>query len=258
MKLGEKIRAARVSAGLTQRQLAGEKITRNMLSLIENGSAVPSVETLRFLAERLNKPVSFFLEESKEDCMQRAWDLFDAGNPEDALQLLQQVQEPDKGTLLLKVLCLLTAAESSVRQGKTVYAHKLLAQAEESENAFPWLPELKTRRLRILAMMRESVDIQKLPEIDRELYLYAYACMRSDAPERAAAYLEACSDKTASDWRILRARTHMAKGEYKQASELLREEEQGNAQEAVPLLEQCYRELGDYQKAYYYACLQRK
>ena len=63
MELGEKLKQARLEAGLSQRQLCGEEITRNMLSLIENGAAKPSMKTLQYLAGRLGKSVSFFLEE---------------------------------------------------------------------------------------------------------------------------------------------------------------------------------------------------
>ena len=35
MELGEKLKQARLETGLSQRQLCGEEITRNMLSLIE-------------------------------------------------------------------------------------------------------------------------------------------------------------------------------------------------------------------------------
>ena len=64
MELGEKLRQARMEAGLSQRQLCGEEITRNMLSLIENGAAKPSMKTLQYLAARLEKSVSYFLEET--------------------------------------------------------------------------------------------------------------------------------------------------------------------------------------------------
>ena len=63
MDIGQKIKAARLEAGLSQRQLCGETITRNMLSLIESGRARPSMDTLRYLAGQLEKPVSYFLEE---------------------------------------------------------------------------------------------------------------------------------------------------------------------------------------------------
>ena len=64
MTLGEKIKQARLEVGLSQRQLCGERITRNMLSQIENGSARPSMDTLIYLAQQLGRPVSWFLEEA--------------------------------------------------------------------------------------------------------------------------------------------------------------------------------------------------
>ena len=63
MTLGEKLKAARLEAGLSQRQLCGDVITRNMLSQIENGSARPSMDTLGYFAGKLGKPISWFLEE---------------------------------------------------------------------------------------------------------------------------------------------------------------------------------------------------
>ena len=45
MELGEKLRLARLEAGMTQRQLCGDEITRNMLSQIENGTARPSMRS---------------------------------------------------------------------------------------------------------------------------------------------------------------------------------------------------------------------
>lgn len=41
MSLGERLRQARLEAGLSQRQLCGERITRNMLSQLESGAASP-------------------------------------------------------------------------------------------------------------------------------------------------------------------------------------------------------------------------
>lgn len=65
--LGEKIRTLRTQKGITQKDLAGDKITRNMLSLIEGGNASPSVSTLLYIAERLDTPVGYFFSTSEED-----------------------------------------------------------------------------------------------------------------------------------------------------------------------------------------------
>ncbi len=62
--LGKKVRALRLEKGLTQAALAGDTITRNMLSQIENGVAQPSVTTVLELAEKLETPVEYFFSET--------------------------------------------------------------------------------------------------------------------------------------------------------------------------------------------------
>lgn len=260
MELGERIRQARLEAGLSQRQLCGDKITRNMLSQIENGSAQPSMDTLRYLAGRLGKSLGFFLDDdAQQDLMNRAWASYDSGDDRAALDILEQLPESgrDKNRVytLLKSLTLLRLAETGADQGREAYARKLLAQAQALEVS--WLPELKLRRLSIQAELGMSVDFNELPDLDDRLYLYAYAAMRSGAPKRAADFLDAAEDHGSTQWHLLRARTLMAQGEYASAAKLLQLEEKKKPEEAAPLLEQCFRELGDFQQAYYYACMQR-
>ena len=101
MELGEKLRLARLESGLSQRQLCGEEITRNMLSLIEHGSAKPSMKTLQYLSSRLGKSVSYFLEETavvspNQGVMAAARQLFDAGKYSEANQALEDYRSPDE------------------------------------------------------------------------------------------------------------------------------------------------------------------
>ncbi len=65
-KLGERIRRARLKLGLTQSELTGGELTRNMLSRIENGIAYPSLPTLCYLAARLNLPPGALLDGPEE------------------------------------------------------------------------------------------------------------------------------------------------------------------------------------------------
>ncbi len=62
--LGKKIKTLRLEQKMTQAELAGETITRNMLSQIENGVAQPSVSTIMDLAKKLNTPVEYFFSEN--------------------------------------------------------------------------------------------------------------------------------------------------------------------------------------------------
>ena len=67
MRIGEKIKKLRSEKMMTQSELAGEAITRNMLSCIENGSAQPSLATLRHIATKLNVSIGYLLSDGEEE-----------------------------------------------------------------------------------------------------------------------------------------------------------------------------------------------
>ncbi len=67
MNIGEKIKRLRLEKMMTQAELSGEQVTRNMLSLIEKGKAVPSLQTLAYIATRLNVSPAFLLADDNEE-----------------------------------------------------------------------------------------------------------------------------------------------------------------------------------------------
>lgn len=54
---------------MTQSELAGEAITRNMLSCIENGSAQPSLATLKHIAAKLNVSMGYLLADDRDEAI---------------------------------------------------------------------------------------------------------------------------------------------------------------------------------------------
>ena len=66
-ELGKRLKTARLSKKMTQSEVAGNFITRNMLSLIESGSAAPSMKTLEYLSEVLELPMEKLLSDSFEE-----------------------------------------------------------------------------------------------------------------------------------------------------------------------------------------------
>lgn len=64
--LGTRIRTFRKQRKLTLEQCAGEQMTKGMLSLIENDKANPSMESLNYLAEKLELSVSELLDDIHE------------------------------------------------------------------------------------------------------------------------------------------------------------------------------------------------
>src|SRR2546430_5457035 len=55
---------ARLESGLSLGQVARNDISRTAIYFVETGKAKPSIETLRLIAERTNKPLDFFLGQS--------------------------------------------------------------------------------------------------------------------------------------------------------------------------------------------------
>ena len=224
MELGEKIRQARLEAGLSQRQLAGEEITRNMLSLIENGSAKPSVKTLRYLSRRLEKPLSYFLEDWVLLEQNRGWEL-------------------------------LAQAGKALEEGRDRYARNLLEEAGGTGEDF-------FRRKMLIAAKLPGADIPgicaELPSLDEELLLRAKGALETGNHDRCLHLLEAAEDRGSPRWNLLRGQLELALESYGPALEFLRRAEEIYPEKTLPLLEICCRELGDYKGAYEYACRQKR
>ena len=222
MELGEKIRRARLDAGLSQRQLCGEEITRNMLSLIENGSAKPSMKTLSFLAGQLGRPISYFLDEKAGENEEIA---------ESARALIQ--------------------AEKAAAAGKDIYASQLLEK-------ITW-DKLQREKLLLEAKL-PGADLQGicegLPSLDEELLLRAEAALGAGDWVRCRRLLEAAEDQHCAAWNFIMGRLYMAEGSWKAAEVCLAQTEH-DCPEAIALLEVCFREQGDFKRAYEYACRQR-
>src|SRR5664280_565048 len=57
-QIGERLRRARLAAGLTQQQLAEGRYTKAYVSALENGLSRPSMAALNYLSGRLGIPAS--------------------------------------------------------------------------------------------------------------------------------------------------------------------------------------------------------
>lgn len=265
MELGEKLRQARIEAGLSQRQLCGEEITRNMLSQIEHGTAKPSMKTLQYLASRLGKSISYFLEETavvspNQQVMESARALYDAKDFAAAVQVLAEYREPDpvydREKQLLWVLLHLELAEQAIRQNRDIFARELLKKAE--------LPTvycseaLQRRRLLLLGRIRGERVSAQLPSLDAELLLRAREAFASGNGEHAAHLLEAMEGRNEPRWQLLRGELYLAEQKYREAARCFHRVEREYPKETAEKLEQCYRELEDYKQAYAYACKRRK
>lgn len=265
MELGEKLRLARLEAGMTQRQLCGDEITRNMLSQIENGTARPSMKTLQYLASRLGKTVSFFLEEEavtlpNRQLMETARQQFEGKAFSEALQTLTAYQSPDpvydREKQLLDGLIMLALAEEAIGKKRYVYARELLHRME-LEGCY-CAEELQRRRLLLWGKTGADAVCHLLPGLDEELLLRAREAFAAREMDRAARLLDAAEDQKSADWNLLKGRILLAQTRYAEAARCLHLAEEAYPKEVCFRLEHCYRELEDYKRAYEYACKQKK
>lgn len=256
MDIGGKLRQARLEAGLSQRQLCGDIITRNMLSLIENGSARPSMDTLGYLAERLGKPISYFLEETtavsaNASCMKKARAVYEAGDFAAAEEELKSYAGPDElfddEYGLLKTLTLLSRAEQVL--DRPVLAKELLEEARLAAKTTCYATkELEMRWLLLLSQV--SQELVEFPADDRPLLYRAQMALQTGDAVRCVTLLNACEERDNEKWRYWRAEAAFYLGEYALAADYY-------PADCYARLEECYRNLGDYKKAYEYACKQR-
>ncbi len=125
MTLGEKIRKRRKQLGMTQAALAGDAVTRIMISRLESDDLNPSLHTLLYLAKRLSVPAGYLLTEEDDlhtflrpGIMEEVRGLFRSGKWQDAVTLceaygLHEENCDDECGLLL--------CECSVRLGRIAY-----------------------------------------------------------------------------------------------------------------------------------------
>src|SRR5260221_1977953 len=96
-QIGERIRKARTEAGLSQAQLGTPHFTRAYVSAIELGKVRPAMKSLEFLADKLGKPTSYFLEDEAAEkrrservaLVARSNQLISEGKASDAIGLLE-------------------------------------------------------------------------------------------------------------------------------------------------------------------------
>lgn len=267
MELGQRLKQARLDAGLSQRQLCGDEITRNMLSQIENGSARPSMDTLQYLAARLGKSVSYFLEETavstNQNRMVAARNAFLAGKPDQVLSALQDYQLPDEvfdqEYYFLRCLTLLDQAE---QESDPQHAAELLEKAKESgSHTAYYTPELERRRLLCLAQIapdQRHAVLNELPIDDRELLLRAEDALDRGDHLQCTALLDAARDHTSGNWLLLQGDAARSAGDLENACRWYQQAEKMIPTMVYPRLEQLYLTQEDYKMAYEYACKQRK
>lgn len=134
-QIGRRLRAARLRAGLTQRELAEGRYTKAYVSALENGVVKPSMAALNFLAARLGTTASELLAGADGGLAASRLDAdlwLASGNWQAALDAYQALLDRS-GVGADRASIVLGCAEALCRLGRPTEA---LAEAAEAERLF--------------------------------------------------------------------------------------------------------------------------
>lgn len=280
MNIGEKIRELRVAKLMTQAELAGTQITRNMLSSIENGAAQPSLSTILYIAKRLNVPAGFLLAEAGDEIVFRKMNSFSnikqayvAGDLLGCRSMcLSSCPHPDDEIALLLADCDAGIAEEEFWKGKLRSACRFFDEAlvYAEKTMYPTAHIVARVQVFFRYMQRLSptlysdiLDEEQSPSMiwhsPFATYTKALECL--DAGDYSGAS-ELCAqlDEESFFWAHLEICGQMSAGKYAEAKKklegLLKANEPLNEIELYTVLcelEICCRETEDYKGAYGYA-----
>ncbi len=278
--IGEKIRRLRLQRKMTQRDLAGDQITRNMLSCIENGTALPSLPTIWYLSERLEVPAGFLLAEGDDDRIWRKMNeitdikrVFGQGDPRICLALCRGCDgETDDEINTIMAKCSLMIAREELDAGHLKSCCAALDDAVNiSERVVYNRQEVRQTAalyFRFLRKLSSSLYSETSLEIEDPFFgagdsfcRYILAKEAADAGDRdrVDAYLR--RDDTDDPWYLLlRAHLDTIDGRFDVAHAALTRLLHADFANSKPLvyyiftdLEICCRETGDFRGAYEYS-----
>lgn len=290
MTLGQKIKEARLERNMTQKDVVGDYITRNMLSKIENDSATPSVKTLEYLASALGLPAGYFMSDTGGDeltpeAVDHARAAYRDGDPQTALELLDGVNIDGSGyadeVQLLKAYASYGLAKQKLEDGLSSMAQSLAEDAVYyNDNSMYFSPAFKTEVLLFIAKCRLAIGdgfeeaIQDYHEAYRkqglgEMYRlmmtdYFIHLGDTDAAADQMSQIMKISSSYEPEYLMLKAKLELRRSNYETAVEQLRQAEElseGSTSNQFmsglyAMLEECYKELDDFKMAYHYATKQ--
>lgn len=142
--LGARIRKARQEMGLSLAAVAGSDFSRAFLNQVELGRSRPSTRTLQIIAQRLHRPVDYFLNEPEtsrtalELTLTEATTRLRQGDPDRSLELVTSMLNGSRiqGEMLARAQLVL--AEARLRKSEVELAIPLLQAVIKASLAGRW------------------------------------------------------------------------------------------------------------------------
>lgn len=267
-QLGQKIKRLRKKMGLTQSELVGTKITRNMLSSIESGVANPSLETLEYIADRLSVSVSYLISEDedlltfeKKESIDLIYRAYLGKNYAACIRLINSMSDIDDELAFLLASSYLEMGENNVSSGSLISASKNLEEAIR----YTEKTRLDTSGIEAKAHILLSIakNIQS-PLLEFDSNKYTSALMRSCNFELYKYLTQdfSYSFTTPGFSLHIEAKALIKERNYQDAIKLLLNAQEITKEDSYNAflifgiytdLEYCYKQLYNYEKAYLYS-----
>lgn len=270
MTIGEKIRARRKMLGMTQKDVAGEYITRNMICRIESGEVSPSLQTLTQIANALSVSVSYLVSDKDDyalflalETLPRLREAYASERYADCISLIRRLPDEARENEIayLAAAAFAALAERAVVEGNL---RRIPALCEEAATYAKRTVVDTSHLLARAELCRAIATNPQTPkwEVDRERY-----CELANRAVNLESYRYITESDTfpTYDQCVLdhiEARRLIAAHRYADAlAKLTGIEERRSAERISSYLlfriyadmEICYRELRDYENAYRYS-----
>ena len=267
MTLGKKIKLLRTEKKMTQSELCDGKITRNLLSEIECDKASPSIHTLKFIAMRLETPLSYLLSDeedmffyTKKEHIEGIKRLFASKSYRKCIDLIEALPSTDDELNYIMAHCHFELGRGAILHGSLRSGSKHLKKSSEFcaktvydtlriENLILMYSALAQNVQSPLLEFNKDVFLQNLND-DCDFELYKYLVQDFDYSFKNPIYSKHIEAKN-----LIKSR------KYREAVALLTEIEAASKSDynshlvftVYCDLENCYRQLMDFESAYRYA-----
>ncbi len=166
MNIGGKIKELRIEKMMTQSELSGNEITRNMLSRIENGAANPSLSTIIYIAKKLGVPAGYLLSDGDEEFtynktkvmknIRKAY--LDKSYEICRDMCISSFDEYDDELELILTDCCVGGAEECIKNGKLRIACELLDEALMHSDRTIYSTVTQRNRVHVLFYLLKNIS----------------------------------------------------------------------------------------------------
>ncbi len=212
---------------MTQKELAGGEITRNMLSRIENGAAYPSIGSLLYLAERLEVSPAYFFDESEKtqsEIESMLCSYYNEGEYEKCITAGSALPATESGNILAQ--CYLNMAVSDYLQMKFKSARESLLLAKEQCESAADITDTVYNIVMCLLKLQDVAFDTGLDELSSDT-IPSYKAMTANFYMFLLANADSCADadelsKNSLFGLHISARAEMSAGNYASAVDILK------------------------------------